>query len=154
MEKIAQAVLRNQRISPKKARRVINFVRGKKAEDALESLGLLNKKGASLVRNLVKSALASAEAKNFKAEELFISQAICQEGRRLKRFFIRARGRTSPFRKRMSHLKVVLSRLEESGLEPGSGQKENKKEIKRESKEKVVDKDVKKIKNKKDGTKS
>ena len=120
MEKIAQAVLRNQRISPKKARRVIDFVRGKKAEDALDDLGLLNKKGASLVRSLVKNALASAEAKNFKAEELFISQAICQEGRKLKRFFIRARGRTSPFRKRMSHLKVVLSCLEESGLEPKS----------------------------------
>ena len=114
MEKIITSVsLRNQRVSPKKARLVMSLVRGKTVVNAADILSNTNKKSASLALALLKSAVSSAKNKDFKEEELVISESIAQEGKRMKRFFIRARGRSAKYEKRMSHLKISLSRQKE-----------------------------------------
>jgi len=114
MEKIITSVsLRNQRVSPKKARLVMSLVRGKTVVNAADILSNTNKKSANLALALLKSAVSSAKNKDFKEEELVISESIAQEGKRMKRFFIRARGRSAKYEKRMSHLKISLSRQKE-----------------------------------------
>lgn len=110
MDNITTVALREQRISPKKARLVLNSVRGALALDAMVSLGLQDKKGSVLVKQLLKNAIDAAQAKDFKAEELYVSEAVCQEGRKLKRNQVKARGRSTAFQKRMSHLKISLAK--------------------------------------------
>ena len=113
MEKIITTVtLRQQRISPKKARLVMNLIKGKTALSALDILSTINKKSAKLAEALLKSAIDSAKAKDFKEEELVIHESIAQEGRRAKRFFIRARGRSAKFQRKSSHLKISLIKHE------------------------------------------
>lgn len=113
MNKIVTVALRDQRISPKKARLVIDFVRGMKAEEAQSALGRLEKKGARDVARLLNNAVDAAKNKDYKIEDLYICESICQEGRKLKRFQVLARGRSTQFKKRMSHLKISLSKVEE-----------------------------------------
>ena len=112
--KITTVALRDQRVSPKKARLVIDVVRNRPVVEALTILTNLNKKSARIVRSLVLSGVDACKARDYKAEEIFISEAICQEGKRLKRFMVSARGRSREYKKRMSHLKVTLSKIEKT----------------------------------------
>lgn len=109
---VAKASARNQKVSPKKARLVINLVRGMNATDAMNQVKFLNKKTSAIVFELLKSAVESASKKDFKPEDLIVSEAICQEGKKMKRMFIRARGRSAKYMKRMSHIKIALSARE------------------------------------------
>jgi large subunit ribosomal protein L22 len=114
MEKIVTTVtLREQRVSPKKARLVMNLIKGKNAVNALDILAHTEKKSANLALAALKSAIDSAKSKDFKADELVIAESIAQEGRRMKRFFIRARGRSAKYQKRYSHLKISLAKQED-----------------------------------------
>ena len=113
MAHIVTVTLREQAISPKKARLVIDMVRGMSLSKAIAQTSFINKKAAKLVNALLKSALDAAKHKDFKQEELFISESLCQEGRRLKRFQVKARGRSSQFKKRYAHLKISLGKIEE-----------------------------------------
>ncbi len=114
MNKVTTVTLREQRVSPKKARLVMNLIKGKKALDALDILRNTNKKNARLAYSLLKSAVDSAKNKDFKEDELVIVESIAQEGRRMKRFFIKARGRSAKYQKRMSHLKISLGKADEA----------------------------------------
>lgn len=95
--------------SPVKARRVVNSIRGMRAEEALEVLSLLSQRAAAPVYKTVKSALANAE-ENFALdpEDMVISEIKIDEGPRLRRARYGARGRFKPIKKRMSHITVVL----------------------------------------------
>ncbi len=95
--------------SPIKARRVVNSVRGMRAQEALGVLSLLPQRAAQPVLKTVKSALANAE-ENFSLdpEDMVIAQIMVDEGPRLKRTRYGARGRFKPIKKRMSHITVVL----------------------------------------------
>ena len=95
--------------SPIKMRRVVNTVRGMRAEEALEILSLLPQAAAKPVSKTIKSALANAE-ENFAlaAEDMIIAQIMVDEGPRLRRARYGARGRFKPIQKRMSHLTVIL----------------------------------------------
>ncbi|RMF04063.1 MAG: 50S ribosomal protein L22 [Chloroflexi bacterium] len=95
--------------SPVKARRVVNSIRGMRAEEALEVLALLPQRAANPVYKTVKSALANAE-ENFALdpEDMVISEIKIDEGPRLRRARYGARGRFKPIKKRMSHITVVL----------------------------------------------
>jgi len=95
--------------SPLKMRRVVNTVRGMRAEEALEVLSLLPQAAAQPVSKTIKSALANAE-ENFAlaAEDMIIAQIMVDEGPRLRRARYGARGRFKPIEKRMSHLTVIL----------------------------------------------
>lgn len=90
-------------------RRVINSVRGMRAQDALEVLSLLPQRAAQPVYKTVKSALANAE-ENFalEPEDMVIAEIMVDEGPRLRRARYGARGRFKPIKKRMSHITVVL----------------------------------------------
>ena len=95
--------------SPIKMRRVVNSVRGMRAQEALEVLRLLPQRSAVPVAKTIKSALANAE-ENYAldAEDMVIAQIMIDEGPRLRRARYGARGRFKPIKKRMSHITVVL----------------------------------------------
>ena len=111
MTDIVTVSARNQRISPKKARLVMNLIRQKSVEQAGMQTKFLDKKAAKMITDLLNNAIEAAKNKDFKAEDLQISQAICNEGRKLKRNHPNARGRVNVFQKRMSHLRISLSEI-------------------------------------------
>ncbi|MBI2426623.1 MAG: 50S ribosomal protein L22 [Candidatus Kerfeldbacteria bacterium] len=108
------ATISSLRISPRKVRLVLDAIRGKKVDDALQILALTKKQAAQPIAKLVRSAVANAEH-NFKLDkkDLFIKTITADEGQVLKRFKPRAFGRASAIRKRASHIHVVLDERKE-----------------------------------------
>ena len=105
----AKATARFVRISPRIARLVMDEIRGKKVEEALRLLAFSPKRGAYLLKKLVNSAVANAEANSeIDVDNLFVKQVFADEGPTLKRFRPRAMGRAYRIRKRTSHLTVIL----------------------------------------------
>tara|TARA_B100000989_G_scaffold182716_1_gene137416 strand:+ start:5983 stop:6291 length:309 start_codon:yes stop_codon:yes gene_type:complete len=98
------------RISPKKAREVARILPGRKASDAVALLKYIPRKAARMFDKTLKSAMANAENNlNLSADDLYIREAIVDEGPALKRFRPCARGSAHPYKKRMSHLRVTLT---------------------------------------------
>lgn len=108
-----KAVCRFVRISPRKARQVMDMVRGKSVDEALDVLTFLPKKAARLIEKVVKSAAANAE-NNFgmTRDILYISKAYVDGGPAIKRWLPRAYGRATPIKKRSSHITVFVSEKE------------------------------------------
>lgn len=104
-----QAKAKFIRISPRKARLVVDQVRGLSVEKAENILNFMNKKAAEPVLKLIKSAVANAEH-NYKLNKksLVIKEIFADEGFTMKRFTPRAFGRASKIRKRTTHISVVL----------------------------------------------
>lgn len=109
------AVAKDVRISPRKVKLVVDLVRGKKVDEALNILRFLPTPAARAVAKVIKSAAANAE-NNFQMEpaELKITQIFADEGHTLKRFRPQARGRVNPILKRSTHISVFVE-------EEGSG---------------------------------
>ncbi|MDI6890470.1 MAG: 50S ribosomal protein L22 [Thermodesulfovibrionales bacterium] len=106
----AKAILRYARITPRKARRVIDLIRGKSAGDALLFLHFMPYRGASFVEKLLKSAMANAEQKKAdNPESMKIVKAFVDQGPVMKRIEPRAMGRANIIRKRTSHVTLILS---------------------------------------------
>lgn len=105
--------LRDQKISPKKVRLVMNLIRSKDVDRAVDILKNTNNKGSRLVLALLNSAQSAASEKDYKSSELVISESLANEGKKLKRYFIKARGRSTKYIKRSSHLKISLRRAQE-----------------------------------------
>ncbi|MBO8126519.1 MAG: 50S ribosomal protein L22 [Firmicutes bacterium] len=110
----ARAVARFVRISPRKARQVIDVIRGKDLDEALAILKFMPKKGAVLIEKVVRSAAANAE-NNFDMDvnNLYIAEAKVDEGPTMKRWMPRARGRADRILKRSSHISIVLKEKKE-----------------------------------------
>jgi large subunit ribosomal protein L22 len=105
----ARAVARYVKISPQKAGLIMDEVRGKKVEEALRVLSFSPKRGARLLKKLIDSAVANAEAnKEIDVDTLFIKRLYADQGPVMKRFQPRAMGRATRIRKRTSHLTVIL----------------------------------------------
>jgi large subunit ribosomal protein L22 len=105
----ARAVARYVKISPQKAGLIMDEVRGKKVDEALRALSFSPKKGARLLKKLINSAVANAEAnKDIDVDTLFIKRIYADQGPVMKRFRPRAMGRATGIRKRTSHLTVIL----------------------------------------------
>jgi large subunit ribosomal protein L22 len=105
----ARAVAKYIRISPQKARLIMDEVRGKKVDEAIRVLSFSPKKGAHVLKKLINSAVANAEAnKEIDVDTLYIKRIFADQGPVLKRFQPRAMGRASSIRKRTSHLTVIL----------------------------------------------
>jgi len=103
------AKLNNYRQSPRKVRLVADLVRGKKATQAIEELGFLNKRASLAIKKLAQSAVANAKHNNnLKEEGLVIEKITVNSGPTLKRFRARARGRASAIKKRTSHIMITL----------------------------------------------
>ncbi|ASY08914.1 large subunit ribosomal protein L22 [Candidatus Nanopelagicus limnes] len=110
---ISRAVLRDFRSTPQKARRVVNLVRGKRADEALNMMKFANQPelGAAIY-SLIASAVANAKQKNPSlrdASELWVVEALVDEGFTMKRYRPRAQGRGFAINKRSSQVTVVLS---------------------------------------------
>ena len=104
-----KAVARYVRIPPQKVRLIMDEVRGQKVEAALRVLTFSPQKGARLLRKLINSAVANAEAnKEVDVDTLFIKKIFADQGPTMKRFRPRAMGRATRVIKRMSHLTVIL----------------------------------------------
>ena len=105
--------MRDFRSTPQKARRVVNLVRGKRADEALNMMKFANKPelGAAIY-SLISSAVANAKQKNPSlrdASELWVVEALVDEGFTMKRYRPRAQGRGFAINKRSSQVTVVLS---------------------------------------------
>ncbi len=106
---IARASARYLRVSPRKARRIIDIVRGTKATQALDVLKFDEHAASEDVYKVVASAVANAEHnQRLDPDTLWISEAYVDEGPTLKRFRPRAQGRAYRIRKRTSHVTVVV----------------------------------------------
>lgn len=103
-----QAVTRSVRISPRKVSIVADAIRNMPAKAALNVLLLVKKRGASVLFDTLKSAIANALKSGKIAEELIISRVEVNEGPFLKRFHASTRGRTHPYKKRSSHVRIIL----------------------------------------------
>ena len=113
VESIAR--VKHIRVTPMKARRVIDTIRGKQAEEALAILKFAPQAASEPVYKLVASAIANARVKAdaentyLDAQDLVVDRAFVDEGTTLKRFRPRAQGRASRVLKRTSHITVVLA---------------------------------------------
>jgi large subunit ribosomal protein L22 len=113
------ARVRHIRVTPQKARRVVNLIRGKQAQEALAILKFAPQGASEPVYKLVASAIANAKVKAdasntyLDEQDLFVAQAFVDEGTTLKRFQPRAQGRAFQILKRTSHITVVLATPEE-----------------------------------------
>ncbi len=109
----ARAILRYARVAPRKARRVMNLVRGKDVGEALNILKFLPQHASFTIDKVLKSAIANAKQKNIgDVDDLVISSAFVDHGPALKRFKAGPQGRAMARKKHMSHITVVLSTKE------------------------------------------
>ncbi len=122
----AVAKLKHIRITPMKARRVVNTIRGKQATEALAILKFAPQAASEPIYKLVASAVANAKVKAdaanilFDEDDLIISQAFVDEGTTLKRFMPRAQGRAFRINKRTSHITVVVATPDEVAATAGA----------------------------------
>ncbi len=120
----ARAQARYVRVTPMKARRVVDLVRGKQATTAVEILRFAPQAASEPVRKVVESAIANARFaanelnERFDEGSLVVSTAFVDEGPTLKRFQPRAQGRAFRIRKRTSHITVVVSAPERESTAP------------------------------------
>ncbi|MBX3104770.1 MAG: 50S ribosomal protein L22, partial [Cryobacterium sp.] len=112
VESIAR--VRHIRVTPQKARRVVDMIRGKQAAEALAILKFAPLGASEPVYKLVASAMANARVKAdnensfLDEDDLFVARAFVDEGTTLKRFQPRAQGRGFKILKRTSHITIVL----------------------------------------------
>jgi large subunit ribosomal protein L22 len=105
----ARAIARHVRVSPMKARRVINLVRGLPAKEALTVLQFAPQAASVPVYKVLASAIANAENnERLDGDSLLVAEAYVDEGPTLKRFRPRAQGRAYRIRKRTCHITVVV----------------------------------------------
>ena len=106
----AKAIAKGVRIPARKARLVIDLIRGKNVSDADKILNNLNKEAARLIRKVLTSAVANAD-NNFGLDKtkLYVKEAFVNEGQTLKRMRFGSRGHVDPIKKRTSHITVVVS---------------------------------------------
>ncbi|HCP14340.1 MAG TPA: 50S ribosomal protein L22 [Peptococcaceae bacterium] len=110
MTKDAKAIARHVRISPRKARAVIDLIRGKDLREAEAILKFTVHKGTESIGKVLQSAAANAEH-NFEMnrDALFVKEAYVDGGPVLKRVMPRAMGRADIIKKRTSHITIVVS---------------------------------------------
>ena len=106
----ARAIAKNVKIAPRKARLVIDLVRGKSVVEADTILASMNKEAARDIRKVLTSATANATNNlGLKQEDLKVSEAYINEGLVMKRMKFGSRGHVDPIKKRTSHIKIVVS---------------------------------------------
>lgn len=110
------AVSKSVRMSPRKVRLVADTVRGTTVQEALRRLSLIEKRARDPIENTLKSALANAANRaKTTSEHLFIAAVEVGGGPALKRYHPSTRGRVHPYKKRSSHIKVVLEEVQTHG---------------------------------------
>ena len=122
----AKAQAKYVRCTPRKARRVVDVVRGKRAVEAVNTLRFAPQAAAVPVRKVIESAIANARVKverdgeHFDETELFITEVYADEGPTLKRFRPRAQGRAGRILKRTSHITVYVGDKSDTATKEGA----------------------------------
>lgn len=108
-----KAIAKTVRIAPRKARLVIDLIRGKDIKEA-QAILMFTPRGASpIILKVLNSAIANAENNhNASVEKLYVKEAFVNEGVRLKRLLPRAKGQGDMIQKRTSHITVVVAERE------------------------------------------
>ena len=105
-----EATMRFARLSPSKARPVARLISGLPVSEALKITQFSPQKAATLLGKTLQSAIANAQNNaELEVDALRVKEAIVNEGPRLRRYWPRARGSASPIRKRMCHIRIVLT---------------------------------------------
>lgn len=106
----AKAVARQVRVAPRKARLVVDLIRGKEVGEAFAILRNTPKAASPIVEKVLKSAVANAEHNyEMDPDSLIVEKAYVDEGMTLKRFRPRARGHADRINKRTSHITIIVS---------------------------------------------
>jgi large subunit ribosomal protein L22 len=109
------ATARFMRVSPQKARLVLDLIKGQRVETALNTLAFTNKRVAPLVHKLLRSALENA---NYASQEkgvevdvdrLYVKRAVANDGPRMKRIRPAPMGRAYRYQRRMAHLEIAVA---------------------------------------------
>ena len=114
----ARAIARHVRTSARKARLVVDQIRGKSVNEAYALLQFSKKNAAEVIGKTLRSAVANAQTKSqdegdvLDVDDLFVREAFVDEGATLKRWRARAQGRAAPIRKRTSHITLVVDTKE------------------------------------------
>ena len=112
----SRASTRHVRITPQKARLVVDLIRGKRVEEAIGVLEFNPRRASKIVAKTLKSAIANAEsAHNVDVDTLYVKRAFVDEGPTLKRFMPRAHGRATPIFKRTCHVTVIVDERNRAG---------------------------------------
>ena len=127
-----RAEMRYLRVSPQKARLVLDLIKGRKVEDARNTLAFTKKRVAAHVGKLLQSALDNANflatEKNLDVEidNLYVKRAVANDGPRMKRIRPAPQGRAYRFQRRMAHIELVLAERGKNGeaLSPGVGERQ------------------------------
>ena len=108
----ARAVAKYIRVSPQKARLVVDLVRGKKIDEAKKILQFTRKYSAGIINKVLKSAVANAKQNpNIDESILYVKDIFVDQGPSLKRWRARAQGRAAAIKKRMSHITIILDEV-------------------------------------------
>ena len=112
----AKAEARYIRVSPQKARLVVDLIRGQKAGDAINILRTTNKRIAPSVEKVLRSAIANAEGKSetVDVDDLYVSEAYANDGPRAKRIRPAPMGRAFRYQRRTSHIIVKVAKKKPS----------------------------------------
>ena len=111
----AQALSRHVRMSPQKARLVVDLIRGQRAEEALQILRYTKKRAARDIEKVLRSAIANAERKaedagaSLDVDELYVSRCFVNEGSRWKRLRPAPMGRAYRYVRRTAHIVVAVA---------------------------------------------
>lgn len=117
------------KVSTRKVRLVADAIRNQSVADAFKTLALTKKHGAYVLTKALKSAVANAVINNkMKEDQLVIGQLLVNEGQFLKRFHASTRGRVHGYKKRTSHITIVLKEKEVAKAAPMKKVEEPKKE--------------------------
>ncbi|MCL5058850.1 MAG: 50S ribosomal protein L22 [Actinobacteria bacterium] len=105
----ARAIARYIRLSPRKAREVVDLIRGKDLKEALAILRYTTRRASAPIAKVVQSAAANAEHNyEMNKDSLYVAECYVDQGPIIKRFQPRAMGRADTLRRRTSHITVVL----------------------------------------------
>jgi large subunit ribosomal protein L22 len=106
----AKAILRFVRVAPRKARLVVDLIRGHQVAEALNILKFTPRSASRVVEKILKSAVANAENLEIgDPDDLWVTRVCVDGGPVLKRFQARSMGRANPIKKRTSHITVVVA---------------------------------------------
>jgi len=107
-----RAAVKYIRVSPRKIRLVMDQVRGRKVEEALNILSFAPQKGARILMKLINSAVANAEQNSdVDVDSLYVKRLYADEGPTMKRWRPRAQGRATRINKRTSHLTIIVDEM-------------------------------------------
>lgn len=112
----AKAILRFVRVAPRKARVVVDLIRGQQVPKALAMLRHTPRNAAKVVEKVLRSAVANAEQKEMgDSDSMWVSKAYVDCGPTYKRFRARSMGRANSIHKRTSHITIVVAAPQAGG---------------------------------------